>query len=643
MSFKIIALKPILGCDKIHLKNLKSETLYYFSQDYTINSQRIDFKRNYPENFFSEKVNIEISAIVGKNGSGKSSLTNIVIKIINNIFYLFKSKINGREFHFTDFVDGISAEIYYHVKDENQNIIYKIIIENHNFKIFAYKISNNGNYFVKDSEMELDILNFGKLFFYTEVIDYSLYSFNSKIEGDWIKYIFHKNDGYQTPIVLNPFRDEGNIDINSENELIYQRFLANIIRKDSEKQITDSLKVNKMLVSLKDDKDLTRVIIEDIIYDFSKINSHKLFIDFVKFFKISIDEGITSNIIEKIKCYLVYKLASISIKYYEYNKFHKQTQKKTQSAIIDERDIFDERDRYDVKFRDIIPFFSQIDADKSHITFKIKQIINYLKFNHINLLEDNSIDFSEPFKHLRGISYTIEYLPPPIYKINIDLVSDSEDKVDFLSLSSGEKQMIFSQNSLFYHLYNLDSVSNKIDKKKIVFENINIILDEIELYFHPEYQRKYIKRLIDGIEVLGLKQIKNINLIVSTHSPFILSDIPSTNVLRLEDGNPYTFNHEIDKTFGANIYDLLKDSFFLEGFIGEFSLKKIRDLFSFLESNSLTTQSLNVTNSLETIELIAEPIIKEKLKNFYYKKFKSDFDIEKEIKVLENILKERKL
>ena len=72
-------------------------------------------------------------------------------------------------------------------------------------------------------------------------------------------------------------------------------------------------------------------------------------------------------------------------------------------------------------------------------------------------------------------------------------------------------------------------------------------------------------------------------------------------------------------------------------------MKKIRDLFSFLESNSLTTQSLNVTNSLETIELIAEPIIKEKLKNFYYKKFKSDFDIEKEIKVLENILKERKL
>lgn len=643
MSFKIIAIKPLVNCDKTHLKNLKAETFYYFSQDYIINSQRIDFKRNYPKNFFSNKVNIEVSAIVGKNGSGKSSLTTLIIKVINNVFYLFKKNIKGREFHFTDFVNGIASEIYYQLEDGSKAVIYKLVVENKTIKIEVYQLIEKEDYYLKDSEAELDILTFGKIFFYTEVIDYSLYSFNSKNEGDWIKYLFHKNDGYQTPIVLNPYRDEGNIDINSENALIYQRFLANIIRKDSDKQITDSLTVNKMILSLKDDKDLTKVIIEDVIYDFSKIDETKLFTEFVRFFNFKVDKKISSDIIEKIKNYLVYKLSSISIKYNEYNRFYKKAKKEIKTGVIsdNEWDFFDERDRFYVTLRNIIPFLSQIDADTSHITFKIKQIINYLKYNQFNLLEDNSINFKEPFKQIKEISYTVEYLPPPIYEIDIDLESDSNDSIDFITLSSGEKQMIFSQNSLFYHLYNLDSVTNKIDANKIVYENVNIILDEIELYFHPEYQRRYIKRLIDGIEVLELRQIKNINLIISTHSPFILSDIPSSNVLRLEKGYPYTFNHKIDKTFGANIYDLLKDSFFLQGFVGEFSLKKIKDLLNFLESSNLKTEQWNGTNSLDTIELIAEPIIKEKLKNLHYKKFKSDFEIEKEIQVLEKILKER--
>lgn len=51
-------------------------------------------------------------------------------------------------------------------------------------------------------------------FFYTFVSNYSLYAYNSlelnkEYTDDnqcWIEKIFHKNDGYQTPIVLNPYR-----------------------------------------------------------------------------------------------------------------------------------------------------------------------------------------------------------------------------------------------------------------------------------------------------------------------------------------------------------------------------------------------------------------------------------------------------
>jgi hypothetical protein len=257
-------------------------------------------------------------------------------------------------------------------------------------------------------------------------------------------------------------------------------------------------------------------------------------------------------------------------------------------------------------------------------------------------LEDGSIDFQKPFKDIEGIEYldTIEFLPPPIFKVKIDLVDSFNKKVEFETLSSGEKQMIFSQNSLFYHLRNLESVNNKFDKQKIQYQNINIILDEIELYFHPEYQRKYIKRLIIGIEDLDLVNIKNISLIFSTHSPFILSDIPSLNVLKLSNGNP-NLDNETDKTFGANIYDLLKDNFFLDGFIGEFAFKKSFELLNFLTSKHMSNENWDEYNSDQTINLIAEPIVREKFRNLYNKKFKTDLDIKKEIEKLQNILKER--
>lgn len=35
----------------------------------------------------------------------------------------------------------------------------------------------------------------------------------------WLKGIFHKNDGYQTPIVLHPMRDDGKLNVANENAL----------------------------------------------------------------------------------------------------------------------------------------------------------------------------------------------------------------------------------------------------------------------------------------------------------------------------------------------------------------------------------------------------------------------------------------
>src|SRR5690606_16638367 len=107
----------------------------------------------------------------------------------------------------------------------------------------------------KDSQEITTSFNL-KNFFYTEVINYSLYAYNSSPnqEGTWITQIFHKNDAYQTPVVLNPYREEGIININKENDLVYQRLLANLLRYDADKKLNlslgDNLEASLLLLEL---------------------------------------------------------------------------------------------------------------------------------------------------------------------------------------------------------------------------------------------------------------------------------------------------------------------------------------------------------------------------------------------------------
>lgn len=83
----------------------------------------------------------------------------------------------------------------------------------------------------------------------------------------------------------------------------------------------------------------------------------------------------------------------------------------------------------------------------------------------------------------------------------------------------------------------------------------------LSFVFHPEYQRRFLHDLISLLTHLKLNEKFGINIIACTHSPFILSDIPLGNVLFLENGENATSNMK-QKTFGANVNELLAESFF---------------------------------------------------------------------------------
>ena len=169
---------------------------------------------------------------------------------------------------------------------------------------------------------------------------------------------------------------------------------------------------------------------------------------------------------------------------------------------------------------------------------------------------------------------------------------------------------------------------------KIKEKNILILLDEIDSTLHPAWQQL----LIDDM-VKILPQIfngKNIQIILATHSPIILSDIPKGNVVFMKrdaaDNLIIDASKMHEETFNANIASLFYDSFFMDkGSTGEFSVHKVNKLIDSLvyiendnEEKRVSFYKLqNVLENLEVqsiseveamISLIGEPLLCNKLK-----------------------------
>jgi len=143
-----------------------------------------------------------------------------------------------------------------------------------------------------------------------------------------------------------------------------------------------------------------------------------------------------------------------------------------------------------------------------------------------------------------------------------------------------------------------------------------------------------------------------IQIIFTTHDPLTLSDLPNNSIVFLKKDSQFSNVLNIDdferptNTFGANISDLLSESFFINnGLIGDFAKDKIEEVI--VDLNKLLDLKFNNKHVdiskdkkillKETIEIIDEPIIKMKLIDIYNTIF--EVSIENEINELEERLK----
>lgn len=337
--------------------------------------------------------------------------------------------------------------------------------------------------------------------------------------------------------------------------------------------------------------------------------------------------------IERCQHYIIYKTIDICGTYPKY------------------RDLMDEGDigwngRGLVLGTEVIAYaVGTLREDDSHVTLKLRQCMNFIErrgqkednpFELLdkepmprNLRETNEgsllVNFDDLKKHFDEDPFPLDLLPPPIYKSEplYRSVRRGEEWIPYRFLSSGEKQLLQNMGALLYHLRNLDSVAD--DSRR--YENVNIFLEEIELYFHPDYQRKIVQMLLEKIYAINLKHIKRINIVFVTHSPFILSDIPLCNVLFLKEGKPYMEGVQ-ENTFGANIHGMLKNGFFLPSLpMGEFAHEKINDLFERLNRYRLDSRNMEQAEWFYlNIMRVGEPYLREQLMRLYNMHYPASYD-----------------
>nr|WP_294994544.1 AAA family ATPase [uncultured Sediminibacterium sp.] len=196
------------------------------------------------------------------------------------------------------------------------------------------------------------------------------------------------------------------------------------------------------------------------------------------------------------------------------------------------------------------------------------------------------------------------------------------------NLSSG-------QEAFFLQFGRLNEIKNDITKKMFW-----LLIDEGDLYFHPQWQKSYIEHLFKFITLIFPD--KKVQIFITSHSPFIASDLPRSNLIFLKRGSQnkceVTDIATQKLTFGANIHMLYTDSFFLDSVVGSFAQKKIQEFINWATDKNSPPDDDG--NKQKFINLIGEPIISAKLLELYAIKMGKNFELT-QLLVLRNKIEAR--
>jgi len=604
-------------------KNIKKQG-FNFSPRFTCNYDEdsneltIDENEDYIENFFGD--NINVTAIVGKNGSGKSSL----LELISNYedFRFFERKNFFIIYKKDEKLYGI-----YSLKSPPKNYIQNINFSHHKEWVKRFNSGDNnwhlGTYNIAPSKPIGGSITYKRLngSFHSSTIENSNSYYLSDNQFFIHKYVAiyrgHKDiinkltsictfDTLRIKLKYRSIQIFDNYQAHTDDvKNILQKTKAIMSKFSEEQRVAE----NKYPHSPEYYKNYQRILAPSLfiaVLDYFFSDHHNVdsqcFSDLLK--ELILLEGRINN------------SQSDFIIHTEIYTFISNLKNIIQKTFKDEKNLFKAID-FLIKLSDTRQyndvFYCDFDLNKMDID--TVNVINILA----GIFDDNDKSLEN------GTSLRI---------IELDLIN-SKTQAEYGIISDGEKQFLKVTIDFFTQLPYVGKMTNN---KSHIF-----LSDEIDESLHPTWKKKLISHLLD---ILKIYTDENENIFLhfffTTHSPFLLSDIPKQNIIfqdkdQNENCKVVDGLKEKKQTFGANIHTLLSDSFFMEdGLMGEFAKEKIDKAIKLLNQEKLDEDELKYCEQI--ISIVGEPIVKKQLQRMLdSKRLKKVDEIDKIKETMEDL------
>lgn len=555
----------------INNKRLGKETLNFGGQyfykidlvgDFTVEIKR-EKNSTFIEGFYHNQISL-ISAIIGQNGSGKTTILKHIKDINQKAFFIYEhenktylihrknSRIFELEENFTSlfeifFTDNIyyndrifsELEEYEESSDSNEKSIEKIS----KVKYFYYSVLSNYNNRLKSTDD-----------FIIKDHDNNILNINNGIVLRQINFLFNLDLIDKLKKVYHDFPSYDSITIN-----IKDNFLDDFKIHDSEK----FYKENDLKIDPPDDY-------QSFFFELNQLHKNatsgriKVFISL--YYRFLYSFLMMSN-------YSVVKI--IGGLDDEFLKVKKAIEEGYISAEL---------------FKSLISTFgTTINFNSSNLEDSLNSLIfNIEEFVGIKNFKD--IEFNDLRQFMK--SY---------FQLLAMLENNNEGKpknLNFLTFKPN-KHLSLGEESL------LNFFSSIYDNKQVDCNSVILLLDEPELGFHPEWKKKFINSIVNILPELYFeinKDIANIQVIFTSHDPLTLSDIANSNIIYLSKMNDNKLqicnNNLAQKTFATNINELLSCSFFLnDELVGDFARKKIESIIILINYFKLEMQKQDLINN----------------------------------------------